>query len=49
MEDNDRMIRLFGYEWDNRRHSILWQEPKYLTLPMLHFSEYSYPFPAYAP
>jgi hypothetical protein len=31
MADYDRMVRLFGYEWDNGRDSILWQEPKYFS------------------
>jgi hypothetical protein len=34
MADHDRMIRLFGYEWENGRYSIFWQEPKYFLQPV---------------
>jgi hypothetical protein len=33
MTDYDRMIQLFGYEWDNGRHSILWHNPRYFSQP----------------
>ena len=33
MTDYDRMIQLFGYETDNGRHSLLWQNPGYFSRP----------------
>jgi hypothetical protein len=33
MADYDRLIRLFGYETDNGRNSILWYEPGHFSRP----------------
>ncbi len=33
MDDDNRTIRLFGYEWDNGRGSILWENPIYFRQP----------------
>jgi hypothetical protein len=31
MADYDRMIQIFGYEYDHGRESILWWNPRYFS------------------
>ena len=33
MSRNNNMVQLFGYETDNGRNSVLWQDPMYFSQP----------------